>query len=139
MTRVNPHTIVIIDDDPVDAEVLVRVLEPERHHFTLRIATRGNEGVAMVREELQRGRRVLAVIDMNLPDLTGDGVLRALHPEQQTGRYIPLVWSTSNAPKDLLAATRAGAVAYLRKDAGQGVREMLLAFARYHVMPIEGG
>jgi CheY-like chemotaxis protein len=74
-------------------------------------AMQGSLGLELAREH----RPDLILLDMHLPDLMGDEVLRRLQAEPRT-RAIPVVVLSADAVPAHIARTRAaGAAAYLTK------------------------
>jgi signal transduction histidine kinase/DNA-binding response OmpR family regulator len=73
--RRNPRTLVAIDDDPVDLDLLEAILVPEG--WEVLRATGGEEGVRMVR----RVRPAVVVLDLLMPDLDGFEVVERLRAD----------------------------------------------------------
>lgn len=78
--------VLLVEDEPFVALVARQVLED--HGFAVTVATHGQTALAHAREAAsgpQGGAFVLAVVDLGLPDMGGDEVvraLRALAPDQ---------------------------------------------------------
>lgn len=105
-----PATIIYIEDNFSNFE-LVRHILTQRPHVRLFAATRGELGVELAR--LQRPDLIL--LDLHLPDIPGDEVLRRLRDTPEA-RDIPVVMISADATAG--QADRlidAGARAYLTK------------------------
>jgi CheY-like chemotaxis protein len=92
--RRNPHTLVAIDDDPMDLDLLEAILAPEG--WEVLRATGGEEGVRMVR----RVRPAVVVLDLLMPDVDGFDVVERLRADPLVAD-VPIVVLTS---KDMTRA-----------------------------------
>jgi DNA-binding NarL/FixJ family response regulator len=105
----NPHSIVVIDDDP-DVRALVEVLLDVDERFdVLACVGEGRIGIDVVR----RLQPDAVVVDLELPDVNGMAVIaeiRGLVPEARI-----VVFSAFADPLTLLDALRSGADGYLDK------------------------
>ena len=86
-----PRTILHIDDQPANLALVERVLET-RPDLRLLSAADGRAGLALAREH----RPDLILLDLHLPDIPGDEVIRRLHNEPRT-RHIPVVVLSADA------------------------------------------
>ena len=109
MTRTDgsPVSILVVDDEPVLAEMVSMALRYEG--WTVRTAADGATAVAAAREE----RPDAVVLDVMLPDMSGLEVLtalRALHP------HLPVLLLTAkDAVEDRIAGLSAGGDDYVTK------------------------
>ena len=88
------HRILYIEDDSTNFYLLDRILA-SRKGIKLLSALRGELGLGMVREH----RPELILLDMNLPDMSGEQVLRALKGDPATAS-IPVIPVTGDALGD---------------------------------------
>ncbi|MEA3055748.1 MAG: two-component system, NarL family, response regulator NreC [Actinomycetota bacterium] len=105
----NPHSIVVIDDDPDVRALVEMLLEVDERFDVLACVGAGREGVDLVRQ-LQPDA---VVVDLELPDIDGMAVIaeiRAMLPEARI-----VVFSAFADPFTLLDALRSGADGYLDK------------------------
>jgi CheY-like chemotaxis protein len=104
------RTVLYIEDNLSNLELVERILR-RFPSIQLVSATRGEQGVQLARER----RPDLILLDLHLPDIWGDEVLRRLREDAAT-REIPVVMLSADATPDqagrLLAA---GAQSYLTK------------------------
>jgi len=82
-----PHCVLVIDDDPVQRDLMQRFLG--REGFYVRAAAGGEEGLRMARQL----RPVAITLDVMMPDIDGWSVLRALKDDPEL-RDIPVVMVT---------------------------------------------
>ncbi len=107
-------TILIVDDDPLILRALSRVLESGGYRVVTHDSGFGLSGV------VRQHHPDLLLLDVNMPGLSGDGALSALHA--LAGRFgtlpVPVVFHSglSNSELSLLART-CGAKGHLCKPA----------------------
>ncbi len=103
----DPMELLLIEDEPRLAGLLVRRLGREGHRTT--VATTGPEGLRLA----AAGGWDLAIVDVMLPGLSGMEVTRAL---RRAGSDVPLLMLTARgAVEDRVEGLRAGADDYLVK------------------------
>ncbi len=103
------ETILIVDDNPHNLEVLELLLAGQGYHT--RKATNGLEAL----NELQGFKPDLILLDLNMPHLSGDNLLKAIRKEDAY-RDIPVIVLTARAgQEEMLAGLRLGANDYLAK------------------------
>ncbi len=101
--------VLVVDDDPALCALIVEALEPE----ALRCAVAHDGRTALDMAVSQRPD--LIVLDLLLPELSGEEVLRRLGADHRT-RYIPVVLVTANSSiEQLVRLLRAGADDYITK------------------------
>jgi CheY-like chemotaxis protein len=91
------RTIVAIDDDPLDLDLVEAALAP--HGWSILRATSGEEGIRLVRRE----RPSLVLLDLLMPEMDGFAVVERLRADPDLAD-VPIVVLTS---KDMTAADRA--------------------------------
>ncbi len=108
--------ILLAEDNPGDVLLFQEALKGRNLQFELTVALDGQQAIAMVREVAAGGSRPhLIVLDVNLPKLNGDEVLRQIRLEPGLAG-IPVVMLTSSAsPLDRSTANGLGASLYLQK------------------------
>ena len=94
------RTVVVIDDDPLDLELLEARLAPEG--YTVVRAASGEEGVRLVRHE----RPLVVLLDLRMPDMDGFEVAERLRADPATAS-VPIIVLThvelTRADRDRLA------------------------------------
>lgn len=102
-------TLIVVDDHPIWREAIARDLT-EAGHRVLAVFGEGRAALTAIREL----RPDVAILDLQLPDLSGVAVLRGLGEDCPTAA---LVLSASGESSDVLDAMKAGARGYLVKSA----------------------
>jgi signal transduction histidine kinase/CheY-like chemotaxis protein len=109
-TPATSGTILYVEDNASNIRLMERILR-QRPGVELRHAANGEEGLAMIRE----ARPDLVLLDMHLPDMTGDQILHRLW-EDPVNRSLPIVVVTADATPGLSRRLKAsGATACLTK------------------------
>jgi CheY-like chemotaxis protein len=119
-----PHryaTILLVEDDPRDEELTLRVLR--KHHVANDVVV-ARDGVEALDYVFARGAHAgrdagalpgIVLLDLKLPKVDGIEVLRQLRGHEAT-RLLPVVLFTSSVEeRDRLAGYLAGANSYVRK------------------------
>jgi PAS domain S-box-containing protein len=104
------YKLLYIEDQDLNLRLVERILNayPQYHLLT---AMEGGLGLDMAREH----RPDLILLDLNLPDMTGDQVLRKLKADP-TLQHIPVIMVSADAMGDRIEQLkRLGAVGYLTK------------------------
>jgi signal transduction histidine kinase/ActR/RegA family two-component response regulator len=103
--------ILYIDDTPENLRLIETVLAERRPGLALRTATNGLDGSL-----LAEGRRPdVLLLDLNLPDISGEEVMRRLRARTQTGDVPVIVLSADSTSRNINRLLEAGADAYLTK------------------------
>ncbi|TML06593.1 MAG: response regulator [Actinobacteria bacterium] len=113
------RTVVVIDDDPLDLELVEAVLAPEGYNVVR--ASSGEQGVALVRHE----QPLVVLLDLMMPDMDGFEVAERLRAEPETAD-VPIIVLTH---KEMTRADRdrlAGRVSHLAQK-GELDRAALVA------------
>ena len=119
MNEAQETDILLVEDNPNDAELTQRALRKSDVGARLAVARDGAEALnyfsasAADRESNELPQVVL--LDLNLPKIGGLEVLRRIRAEERT-RLLPVViWTSSKEDKDLLASYTFGANSYVVK------------------------
>lgn len=115
----------LIVDDHAGVRALIRQLAAS-HAVEVRECGSGAEALRVVREFSP----AIVTMDVRLPDLNGIEVVRTLHAECTTTRFV--IVTTYDQPELRVAAYAAGAVCFLAKD---NLFELPGLLARLHAMP----
>jgi PAS domain S-box-containing protein len=104
------HTVLFIEDNLANVRLLERLFQ-RRPQVRLLTAMQGSLGLQLAREQ----RPDLILLDLNLPDLPGDVVLRHLRHDPDL-RDIPIVMISGDAiPSQVQRVLDLGAAAYITK------------------------
>ena len=99
-----------IEDNPSNIR-LVEAILVQRPEVTLLVATQGGLGLELAREH----RPALVLLDLNLPDISGEEVLRRLRGDDRTKDLRIVMLSADATPGQIERLRRTGADDYLTK------------------------
>ena len=123
-----PHThrLFLVEDDPIHVRMAQLALQALEAPWAVVHCDNGKDALAQI--EQPRFGFALAIIDMGLPDMAGQDVVRAVRRRFMAAPV--LVVSSISAERTLLEAIRAGANGYLLKDGNpatitRGIRQAL--------------
>lgn len=104
------RTLLYIEDQDLNLRLVERILNP-RPQYRLITATLGNTGLEIARSQ----KPDLILLDLNLPDMTGDEVLHRLKSDAAV-RHIPVIMVSADAMGERIEhLLRLGAAGYLTK------------------------
>lgn len=106
---VPPATILVVDDSPVNLQVIVRTLNGTGHRI---LAAR--DGTTAL-EIARRARPELVLLDVMMPELDGFAVCRALKADPATQDMAVIFLSARGDVSDKVSGLRLGAVDYITK------------------------
>jgi len=106
----DPATILYVDDNVPNTRLVERIIE-RRPHIRLVCTMRGGAAVELAAQHKPR----LILLDLHLPDIDGDEVLRLLHEDTRTAAMPVVIVSADAMPKQIERLMLAGATRYLTK------------------------
>jgi PAS domain S-box-containing protein len=108
--RTDPRTVLYVEDNPSNIRLVETILR-SRPEITLLVAQQGSLGIELAREH----RPALVLLDLNLPDYSGEEVLRRLRADPRTAAVTVVVVSADATAGQANRLRAAGANAYLTK------------------------
>jgi CheY-like chemotaxis protein len=119
-------TVLHIDDDPNDAELLVAAARRARAPFNLHTVEDGDKamaylnGVGTYADRVRYPMPSLILLDLKMPRATGFELLKWIRQHPQVGRVPVVVLSGSQLHDDIRQAYAIGANSYIVKPLGFG-------------------
>jgi CheY-like chemotaxis protein len=107
--------ILLVDDDTVDVMNLKRAFARSNMPNPIFVASNGLEALALLRSESFPKNRVLVLLDINMPKMTGMEFLRTLRAEPALAATVVVVLTTSNEERDRVEAYKLNVAGYLLK------------------------
>lgn len=103
-------TIIVVDDHPLFRQGVADVFASEPGFQVIGQADSGEEALIIIRDQQPK----IAVLDVNLPGINGQQLMRQIHAEKLPTRVILL--TAYDEPAQLVYAMRGGAAAYCSKE-----------------------
>ncbi|MBW8363062.1 MAG: two-component system response regulator NarL [Rhizobium sp.] len=110
MNPSDTYTILVVDDHPLFRKGVIQLIQATPEFRFVGEAPCGKEGIQLA----QRLHPDMILLDLNMKDMNGVEVLKAIKDEGSDSRVIML--TVSDQAEDLMAALQAGADGYLLKD-----------------------
>ena len=136
--------ILLVEDDDVDAEAIIRGFQRQRIANPFTIVPDGIEAFNVLRGVNGRTRLprpYLILLDINMPRMNGIEFLQALRQDPELKQSIVFVLTTSNRDEDIMAAYNEQIAGYLLKArAGKdfiGLISLLDSYWRIGEFPYE--
>ncbi|GAA4459515.1 response regulator [Nemorincola caseinilytica] len=117
MTGTEPIEILLVEDDPYEAELAIRSLKTNNLGNSIRHIDDGADALAylMSPELLNDHKRHMVLLDLNLPRVDGLEILRRLKADEAR-RMIPvIVLTSSKEEKDIIESYKLGVNSYIVK------------------------
>jgi len=108
----NRHKILIIDDQPINIELIVKILEETNEPYTMYQAINGAMGYDVAKKVLPD----LIITDWEMPGLTGIETIKQMKLDEIT-KNVPVIMASGVmiSSENLSTALEAGAVDFIRK------------------------
>jgi CheY-like chemotaxis protein len=124
-----PVHILLVEDDEIDAELVLRAYRRQRLENPFTIVRDGIEALEVLRgsDRMPRlPRPYLILLDINMPRMNGIEFLHAVRQDEDLRRSIVFVLTTSNNDADKLAAYDEQIAGYLLKaNVGNDFRHVI--------------
>lgn len=114
-------TILLVEDNPDDAELTIRAFERSRIGNEVVVASDGEEALEYLfasgkyQDRDADANPTVVLLDLKLPKLTGLEVLKRMRADERTRRMPVVVLTSSNEERDIIASYDLGANSFVRK------------------------
>jgi CheY-like chemotaxis protein len=118
MLEGRPIEILLVEDDPIDAEVTMRALRDGRVRNRIHHVEEGEAALAFLRrhgDHASAPRPDLILLDLNMPRMNGHEVLAVIKQHPVWKRIPVVIMTASDKEKDILAAYDQHANCYVTK------------------------
>jgi CheY-like chemotaxis protein len=130
-------TLLLVDDDDIDAEMVVRCLARGKIANPLVRARDGIEALDLLRgtNGAQKiAAPVLLLVDIRMPRLDGIGLIQAVRADPELTRTVIFVLTTSDSDRDRMAAYDAHVAGYILKSNSHDELLSLTKMLEYYLM-----
>jgi CheY-like chemotaxis protein len=135
------YEILLVEDDPADAELTVHSLRKERLANHIVVARDGAEALDFLFcRGTYSGRSFdhpprLVLLDLKLPRVSGHEVLKAIKADERTRSIPVVVLTSSDQERDLVECYKLGVNSYVQKPVElQKFQEVVRQFGMYWLM-----
>ncbi len=111
-------SILLVEDNHDHLRLTKRILERSGLSATVSVAHDGQEAVDMLKGTKSPARPDLVLLDLNLPRMSGQEVLRIIKADPRLASVPVVVVSSSNTQEDMALAAKLGAAGYISKSGG---------------------
>jgi CheY-like chemotaxis protein len=118
ITRHYPIEVLLVEDNPADAELTRLALEESNLQIHLHVVEDGVAALAFLRRQKKHPNApmpALILLDLNLPKKSGHEVLAEMKADADLKRIPVVILTTSRADEDILRAYNAHANCYIPK------------------------
>ena len=119
--------ILLVEDNPADATLLMELLREKSQALEIEWVTDGSEAMEHIAKDNSQD---LILLDLSLPRISGYEVLRCIK-KSDSWRQIPvIILSTSSNPQDMIDCRSLGACGFLSKPSDlQGYEDLAMKMA----------
>jgi CheY-like chemotaxis protein len=118
MINTAPFSVLLVDDDDVAAEAVVRGLRKHAMDCPVVIAEDGKIALEILRDQHERKitKPMLVLLDLNMPRMNGIEFLKELRTDQGLKSTVVFILTTSGAEADRSRAYNEGIAGYMVKS-----------------------
>jgi DNA-binding response OmpR family regulator len=114
---VTPYRILLVEDNPADVHLIREALTEKQIPCDLETIDDGEVAAAHI-SDIEAGHKArpdIVLLDLNLPKVTGDVLLKRIRQSSSMADVPVIVLTSSDSPRDRNQAEKLGASAYIRK------------------------
>jgi len=133
-------TVLIVEDDEVDVELVTRGLKKRSLSFNVHTTTDGTRALDFIRGELpdDERSRLIVLLDLNMPRMNGHEFLSAIRNDPTLRKTIVFVLTTSSLEQDRARAYEKNVAGYFVKSNIDGLLDILGTYADHVEFPALG-
>jgi CheY-like chemotaxis protein len=135
-----PVTILLVEDDDIDALTVKRCLKQAKITNEMVRANDGVEALEMLRGTHATARLTapyLLLVDIRMPRLDGIGLINEIRKDPKLTRTVIFVLTTSDADRDKMAAYNAHVAGYIIKTGSPDQFLTLATMLNYYLVIVE--
>jgi len=117
-TNVNPFDILLVEDEPADANLVRAALKAGKVFCNLHIVADGVEAMAFLKREGEyqdAPKPDLILLDLNMPRMNGREFLATAKADDVLDSIPVVVLTTSDVERDVVTSYKLGAAGYITK------------------------
>lgn len=115
MNSSNPVKILVVEDNPADARLIIDHFTNCNKNIEIKHVTDGSKALEILSEESNKDIPDLMILDMNLPKVDGMAVLKKIKEDEELNKIAVIVFGTSNERIEVKNAYKSRANCYIVK------------------------
>lgn len=137
-----PVTIYVVDDDPGHSRLIEKNLRRSGIGYAIEVFSNGTDVLERMRDKNYPGEPILILLDLNMPGISGQGVLKTLKQEERT-KHIPIIMlSTTDSEAEINECYALGCNLFMTKpmdyeDFAANVRQLGGVFQIIETPPVQ--
>lgn len=130
-------TVLIVEDDEVDVELVTRGLSKRKLNFDVHTMTDGGQALSFLRESIsgEQRSRLIVLLDLNMPRMNGHEFLEELRNDPVLRKTIVFVLTTSSLESDRARAYERNVAGYFVKSNVNGLLDLLGTYSEHVEFP----
>ncbi len=131
-------TLLLVDDDLVDSECIVRHLKKRNLNYDAHMLQSGAEALAYLREHCpnEKDNRVLVLLDINMPCINGHEFLEEIRNDEALRSIIVFVCTSSTHERDITKAYEKNVAGYFVKGDPKNVLDTIVPYTENIEFPM---
>jgi len=119
MARLEPLTILLVEDDPADQKLIKASLENQKLANDLYVVSDGEEGLDFLYHRGDYGEETtqpdLILLDLNMPGMGGKEFLRRIKEDEHLKKIPVVILTSSDVERDIIESYKLQASGYVCK------------------------
>lgn len=130
-------TVLIVEDDEVDVELVTRGLKKRQLDFDVHTMTDGGQALDFLRGSMpvEQRSRLIVLLDLNMPRMNGHEFLKELRNDPTLKKTIVFVLTTSSLETDRSRAYEQNVAGYFVKSNVNGLLDLLGTYSEHVEFP----
>ncbi|MFK7821102.1 MAG: response regulator [Planctomycetaceae bacterium] len=119
MSEARTGHVLVVDDDEIDTESLIRSFRKRRIANPIRVARDGLEALAILRgtgDIEPMSVPYIVLLDLNMPRMNGIEFLEEIRADEELRKSVVFMLTTSDSDRDILSAYDNQVAGYIVKD-----------------------
>jgi len=136
----NPLHILLVEDDEVETEAMLRTFQRQKFSYPLTIASNGLEALDLLRGEPDQAplpQPYLILLDLDMPQMNGLEFLQVLRSDPCLKQSVVFILTTSDRDEDKRAAYNQQVAGYLLKSKVGTNFEPLIGLFNFYQQTVE--
>jgi len=113
--QVGPVNIYVVDDDPGHARLIEKNFRRSGIANVIEVFSNGVDVLERVHSNQESSQPILILLDLNMPGMSGQRVMKALKDDERTKQIPIIVLTTTDSPAEIKECYRLGCDLFMTK------------------------